>query len=121
MEIKIDSPRFKCSIICEQERLFVSYASTYFSLSFFKNNISKIDSLEIDKEIEAIINSGTKINIDYYIDQTVDEDNVDEIYDYFYESETGSIIDAIEELGEENFSEEEIRLVRIKFLSEMAN
>jgi ATP-dependent DNA helicase RecQ len=73
------------------------------------------------KEIEAIINSGTKLNLDYYIDQTFDEENIEEIYDYFYESETGSIEEAIEELGEENFSEEEIRLVRIKFMSEMAN
>jgi ATP-dependent DNA helicase RecQ len=75
---------------------------------------------ELIKEIEAIINSGTKINIDYYIDQTIDEDYIDEIYDYFYESETGSIEDAIDDL-EDSFTEEEIRLVRIKFLSEMAN
>ncbi|NPA45303.1 MAG: ATP-dependent DNA helicase RecQ, partial [Chlorobi bacterium] len=77
--------------------------------------------LELIKEIEAIIHSGTKLNIDYYIDQTFDEENVEEIYDHFYESETGSIEDAIAELGEEDFTEEEIRLVRIKFMSEMAN
>lgn len=76
---------------------------------------------ELIKEIEAIINSGTKLNIDYYIEQTIDEEYIDEIYDYFYESEEGSIDDAIDELGEEYFSEEEIRLVRIKFMSEMAN
>jgi ATP-dependent DNA helicase RecQ len=76
---------------------------------------------ELLKEIEAIINSGTKLNIDYYIDQTVDEENIDEIYDYFFDSETGSLEDALEELGDEGFSDEEIRLVRIKFLSEMAN
>jgi len=92
-----------------------------------KVNLSDIAStkgmsmLELIKEIEAIIHSGTKINIDYYIDQTFDEDNVEEIYDHFYESETGSIDDAIAELGEEFFTEEEIRLVRIKFMSEMAN
>jgi ATP-dependent DNA helicase RecQ len=76
---------------------------------------------ELIKEIEAIINSGTKLNIDYYIEQTIDEEYIDEIYDYFYESEEGSIDDAIDELGEEYFSEEEIRLVRVKFMSEMAN
>ncbi len=76
---------------------------------------------ELIKEVEAIINSGTKINIDYYVEQTIDEEYVDEIYDYFFESESGSVINALEELGEEYFSEEEIRLVRIKFMSEMAN
>ena len=76
---------------------------------------------ELIKEIEAIINSGTKLNIDYYVDQTIDEENMEEIYDYFYESETGAIDDAVRELEEDNFSEEEIRLVRIKFLSEIAN
>ncbi len=76
---------------------------------------------ELISEIEAIINAGTKLNIDYYINQTIDEENIDEIYDYFSESETDSIQDALEELGEDNFSEEEIRLVRIKFMSEIAN
>ena len=76
---------------------------------------------ELIKEVEAIINSGTKINIDYYVEQTIDEEYVDEIYNFFYESENGSIGDAVKELGEEYFSEEEIRLVRIKFMSEMAN
>ena len=76
---------------------------------------------ELLTEIEAIINSGTKLNIDYYIDLTIDEENLDEIYEYFAESETDSIQDALNELGEDNFTEEEIRLVRIKFMSEMAN
>ncbi len=76
---------------------------------------------ELITEIEAIINSGTKLNIDYYIDLTIDEENIDDIYDYFSESDTDSIEDALTELGEENFTEEEIRLVRIKFMSEMAN
>ncbi|MCF6365796.1 MAG: DNA helicase RecQ [Bacteroidales bacterium] len=76
---------------------------------------------ELLKEIEAIINSGTKLDINYYINQTIDDENVEEIYDYFYESETGSLEEAIEELEEDNFSEEEVRLVRIKFMSEMAN
>ncbi len=76
---------------------------------------------ELITEIEAIINSGTKLNIDYYIDLTIDEENIEEIYDYFSESETDSLEDALKELGEDNFTEEEIRLVRIKFMSEMAN
>jgi len=80
-----------------------------------------LSMIELIKEIEAIINSGTKLNIDYYIDQTYDDENIEDIYDHFYESETGSIDDAIAELGEEDFTEEEIRLVRIKFMSEMAN
>ncbi len=71
-------------------------------------------------EIEAIIYSGTKLNIDYYLEDVMDEDRVDDIYDYFMESETDSLNDAIEELGD-SYSEEDIRLVRIKFLSEQAN
>ena len=77
---------------------------------------------ELLDEIEAIINSGTKINIDYYINEEIDEEKVEEIYDYFMEdSETGSLEEAIEEFEGEDFSEEEIRLVRIKFISAMAN
>jgi ATP-dependent DNA helicase RecQ len=75
---------------------------------------------ELLDEIEAIVYSGTKINIDYFIEDVIDDDHVDDIYDYFSESETDSLDDAIEELGED-YSEDEIRLVRIKFLSEMAN
>jgi ATP-dependent DNA helicase RecQ len=73
-------------------------------------------------EIEAIVNSGTKINIDYYIDEVMDEDYQNDIFDYFREeSKTGSIEDAVKELGEDNYSIEDIRMVRIKFLSEMGN
>ena len=64
--------------------------------------------------------SGTKLNIDYFLEAVMDEDHVDDIYDYFMESETDSLDDAIEELGGD-YSEDEIRLVRIKFLSEQAN
>lgn len=71
-------------------------------------------------EIEAIVYSGTKLNIDYFIDEVVDDDHVDDIYDYFMESETDDLNTAVEELGED-YSEDEIRLVRIKFLSEQAN
>jgi len=76
---------------------------------------------ELVSEIEAIVNSGTRINLDYYIDATIDEERQHDIYSYFREeAESDSLEDAIKELGNE-FEEEEIRLVRIKFLSEMGN
>ncbi len=75
---------------------------------------------ELLDEIEAIVYSGTKINIDYFLDEVMDEDHVEDIYLYFKESETDNLEDAISELGND-YTEEEIRLVRIKFLSEMAN
>ena len=75
---------------------------------------------ELLDEVEAIVYSGTKLNINYFIEEVIDDDHVDDIYDYFCESETDSLEAAINELGDE-YSEDEIRLVRIKFLSEMAN
>lgn len=75
---------------------------------------------ELLDEVEAIVYSGTKININYFIEEVIDDEHVDDIYEYFRESETDSLEDAINELGDE-YSEDEIRLVRIKFLSEMAN
>ena len=75
---------------------------------------------ELLDEVEAIVYSGTKININYFIEEVLDDEHVDDIYEYFRESETDSLDDAINELGDE-CSEDEIRLVRIKFLSEMAN
>ncbi|GET26849.1 DNA helicase RecQ [Prolixibacter sp. NT017] len=72
-------------------------------------------------EIEAIVNSGTKLNIDYYLHDVLDDDQVDDIFAYFREdAESDSLEEAMAELGEE-YSEEEVRLVRIKFMSEMAN
>lgn len=71
-------------------------------------------------EIESIINSGTKLNINYYLNEILEEDLQEEIYDYLRTSETGDISKAYAELDEE-YTEEEIRLVRIKFLSEMGN
>ena len=67
-----------------------------------------------------IVDSGTKLNIDYYLDDTYDEDQIDDIYDYFMESDTDDIDKAMDELNED-YTEEEIRLVRIQFISEMAN
>jgi ATP-dependent DNA helicase RecQ len=76
---------------------------------------------ELLSEIEAIVNSGTRLNLDYYIDSMVDEERQHDIYLYFREeAETDSLEDAIRELGND-FEEDEIRLVRIKFLSEMGN
>lgn len=79
-----------------------------------------LDFGELLDEVEAIVYSGTKLNIDYFLDEVMDEDHVDDIYDYFRESETDDLETAMEELGED-YSEDEIRLVRIKFFSEMAN
>jgi ATP-dependent DNA helicase RecQ len=80
-----------------------------------------LEMAELVSEIEAIVNSGTRINLDYYIDSTIDEERQHDIYSYFREeAESDSLEDAIKELGNE-FEEEEIRLVRIKFLSEMGN
>lgn len=75
---------------------------------------------EIIEEIEVIVNSGTRVNINYYIDEILDDDNQEEIYEYFYEAETDSIEDAYNEF-EGDYTEEELRLMRIKFMSEVAN
>ena len=76
---------------------------------------------ELLSEVEVIVNSGTKLNIDYYLNDVLDDDQVDDIFTYFREdAETDSLEEAMAELGEE-YSEEEVRLVRIKFLSEMGN
>lgn len=80
-----------------------------------------IEMEDILNELEAIVNSGTKINIDYFIRQTIDDDKVDEIYQYFRtEAVSDSLREATEELGK-GYTEDEIRLVRIKFLSELGN
>ena len=79
-----------------------------------------IDFDELLDEVEAIVYSGTKLNIDYFLEEVMDEDHIDDIYDYFAESDTDKLSVAQDELGDE-YSEDEIRLVRIKFISEMAN
>ena len=87
------------------------------------DDIANAQGLEFEElldEVEAIVYSGTKLNIDYFLDEVMDEDHIDDIYDYFAESDTDSLEAAIDELGDE-CSEDEIRLVRIKFISEMAN
>lgn len=85
------------------------------------NEIADSKGMEFDElldEIESIVNSGTKININYYIDEMLDEDQQDEIFDWFKQSESGMLEEAYQELGSD-YSEEEIRLMRIKFISDM--
>ena len=77
-----------------------------------------IDFDELLDEVEAIVYSGTKLNIDYFLEEVMDEDRVDEIYDYFADSETDDLETALQALGG---NEDEVRLVRIKFISDMAN
>ena len=87
------------------------------------DDLAEAKGLEFEElldEIDAIVYSGTKLNIDYFIDEVIDDDHVDDIYDYFMESETDDLETALDELGED-YTEDEIRLVRIKFLSEQAN
>ena len=87
------------------------------------DDIALAKGIEFDElldEVESIVYSGTKLNIDYFLEEVLDDDKVDDIYEYFKESETDDIEEAIDELGDD-YSEEEIRLVRIKFISEMAN
>ncbi len=88
------------------------------------DDIADVKGLKMDElitEIEAIVNAGTKLNIDYYIDEAIDEEKVEEIYAYFKEdAESESLDEAMKELGSD-YTEEEVRLVRIKFMSEIAN
>ncbi len=87
------------------------------------DDIAKALNVELDEllsDIEAIVNSGTKINIDYHIREVMDEEDVQDIFEYFREAESDDLEDALEEIGSE-YTEQEIRLVRVKFLSEYAN
>ena len=87
------------------------------------DDIADAQGLEFEElldEVEAIVYSGTKLNIDYFLEEVMDEDHIDDIYDYFSESDTDKLSVAQDELGDE-YTEDEIRLVRIKFISEMAN
>ena len=76
---------------------------------------------ELLTEIESIVGSGTKIDLNYYINEVIDPDRQADIFSYFKEAESDSIADALKELGEEDYTEEEIRLMRIKFMSELGN
>ena len=76
---------------------------------------------DIIGEIETIVGSGTRIDINYYINEVIDQDRQDEVYDYFRSASSDSVEDALQELGEDDYSEEDIRLMRIRFMSEMGN
>lgn len=88
------------------------------------NEIAKTKGMDFDDlltDLEHIVDSGTRLNIDYYINEEIDEDKQDEVHDYFMEAETAGIDEALEELGPDDYTIEELRLLRIKFMSEIAN
>ncbi|AQG81606.1 DNA helicase RecQ [Spirosoma montaniterrae] len=88
------------------------------------DEIAESKSLSMEdlmEEIEHICYSGTRLNLDYYINQVMDEDRQDEIYEYFMRAETDNIAVAMREFGGDDFTEQDLRLMRIKFLSEVAN
>ncbi|MBW6533899.1 MAG: DNA helicase RecQ [Mariniphaga sp.] len=80
-----------------------------------------IEVKDVISEVEAIVSSGTKLNIDYYVNDVLDNEHQEEVFDYFREAEDDSVEKALEELGEDEYSEEDIRLMRIKFLSDLGN
>jgi ATP-dependent DNA helicase RecQ len=84
-------------------------------------NMKEINMLDLLDEMETIVSSGTKLNLDYCIDDYVDEYDQDEIYEYLQSSDTGNLDEVFEELKENNISIEQLRLMRIKFMSEYAN
>ncbi|MDL2227313.1 DNA helicase RecQ [Bacteroidales bacterium OttesenSCG-928-K03] len=88
------------------------------------DDIAYTKGIELDElltEMESIVASGTKLNIDYYINENIDLEHQEEIIDYFSEAHTDSIQDALVELGENEYTEEEIRLMRLKYISEVGN
>jgi ATP-dependent DNA helicase RecQ len=76
---------------------------------------------EILREVESIVNSGTKLNLNYYINEVIDEDKQEEVFDYFRSAEIDSIDNALVELGADDYTREEVQLMRIKFMSELGN
>ena len=87
------------------------------------DDIAEAQGIDFDMlldEVEAIVYSGTKINIDYFLEEVMDDDHIDDIYEYFKESDTDDLETALDELGGD-YPEEEVRLVRIKFMSDMGN
>ena len=81
----------------------------------------EISMFELIQEIEAICYSGTKLNLDYFINQVIEPDKQEEIFDYFMSADSDNIATALDNCNIEDVSEEELRLMRIKFLSELAN
>ncbi len=85
------------------------------------SDATNIELYSLLTELEGIVNSGTKINIDYYINEVLDKERQVEVYEYFKEAKTESVQKALDELGEDQYSENDIRLMRIKFITEMGN
>jgi len=81
----------------------------------------KIDMDALLHEMDMIVTSGTKLDINYYLNDTLDESVIEDVFDYFKEADSDSVEDAFKELEQEDFTLEEIQLVKIKFLSELAN
>jgi ATP-dependent DNA helicase RecQ len=84
-------------------------------------NSKGVEVRDVISEVEAIVNSGTKLNIDYYINDVIDDEHQEEVFEYFREAHNDSVDAALAELGENDYSEADIRLMRIKFLSDMGN
>lgn len=84
-------------------------------------NSKGIEIKDVITEVEAIVHSGTRLNIDYYINNALEEDRQDEVFDYFKEAKVDSVQEALDELGEDEYSEDDIRLMRVKFFSDMGN
>ena len=107
----------KMTVTSMLEKLGVSYTVYVAWIADAKN----LELEQVYDELEAIVGAGTKINIDYYIRMIIDEDKVDDIYEYFKEEATSdSVNEAMKALGPD-YTEEEVRLIRIKFLSELGN
>ena len=76
---------------------------------------------ELQDELDMIVSSGTKLDIDYYLEDVIDDDAQEDIYEYFMEADSGDAEAAFADLKEDDYTMEEIKLVRLKFLSEMSN
>ncbi|MEP7262946.1 MAG: DNA helicase RecQ [Bacteroidota bacterium] len=88
------------------------------------NDMSRAKGISLSDlltEIETIVSSGTRIDINYYINEIIDEDRQEEVYDYFRTAETDSVQEALVDLGEDDYTQDDIRLMRIKFMSELGN
>lgn len=122
-ENEIDRPEdFRVRTVANKSKLKVSIIQAI-DRKVALDDLAISKGVEFDElldEIESIVYSGTKLNIDYFLEEIMDEDNLNEIYEHFKNSDTDNIDRAMEELGGD-YSEEEIRLVRVKFISEMAN
>ena len=122
-ENEIERPEdLRVRTVANKSKLKVSIIQSI-DLKVALDDLAVSKGMEFDElldEVESIVYSGTKINIDYFLDEVIDEDHQEDIYEYFKESETDALSVALEELGDD-YTEEEIRLVRIKFLSELAN